>query len=268
LTSAATRRIQRLTTLLAVALALGSVTAQQPSATASSLPALPTPPPGYVYPLHITLTYNVDWRVFTAGTVVYHLETQGTQEKITASADTLGAINMLFPVEDRFQSSFDAHTGCSQSFSKQISEGRRRISDDLIFDYITGKQIQSERNLVKGTLRRTESPIPPCATDSLSALFYAAAQPLTDGSSFTFPLADAVRAYAVTMRVLGHEDLRTPAGAFHTVRVQPTTDSANMRGRGQIQVWYSDDPRHIPIQMRAFLFWGSITFHLQSIENK
>jgi hypothetical protein len=261
----ATSRILCLSALLAAALLLGASLAQQPAA---ALPQLPPPPPGYVYPTHLTLTYSVDWRVFSAGTVVFHLETQGTQEKITASADTLGAINMLFPVQDRFQSSFDAHTGCSQSFSKQISEGRRRISDDLIFDYVSGKQVQSERNLVKGTLRRTESPIPSCVTDSLSSLFYVAAQSLADSSSYSFPLADAVRNYAVTMRVAGREELRTPAGSFRTVRVQPTTDATNVKNRGQVKIWFIDDPRHIPAQIQVFLFWGTLTFHLQSIQNK
>jgi hypothetical protein len=238
--------------------------AQQPTA----LPALTPPPPGYVFPAHETLAYNVDWRVFAAGTAVFHLETQGTQEKVTASADTLGAVNMLFPVEDRFQSTFDTRTGCSSTFSKQIQEGRRKINADLAFNYDTGKQLQTEKNVVKGTVRHTEAPIPSCVTDSLSALFFAASQRFVVGQSVTFPLGDTLRTIPVTMKVVGHEEIKTPAGTFQTIRVQPTTDPNAVKNRGNLQIWYSDDPRHIPVQMRAFLFWGTITFHLQSIENK
>ena len=246
---------------LAIALALPALAQQQP-------PTLPPPPAGYVFPAHQTLTFNVDWRVFTAGTAVFHLETVGTQEKITASADTIGAVNMLFPVEDRYQSIFDTKTGCSASFSKQISEGRRKITSDLNFDYTAGKQKQTEKNVVKGTVRQTEAPIPACVTDSLSGIFYAASQRMPDGATFTFPLGDTLRTVPVTMKVLGREEIKTPSGTYQTIRVQPTADAGIVKNRGNIVIWYTDDARHMPVQIRAFLFWGTITFHLQSVENK
>jgi len=229
---------------------------------------MPAPVAGFVIPAHEILTYSVDWRVFSAGTVVFHLDKLGSLEKVSATADTLGAVNMLFPVEDRFQSTFDTTTGCSQTFSKQIQEGRRKINSDLTFDYPAGKQRQIERNLVKGTSRQTEAPIPACVTDSLSALFYAATQRLTDGQTFVFPLGDTVRTVPVTMRITGHEIIKTPSGTYQTVRVQPTVDPGAVKSRGNITLWYTDDARHIPVQMRAFLFWGTITFHLQSVEGK
>ncbi len=238
------------------------------AAHAQQLPTLPPPPPGYVFPARQTLTFSVDWRVFSAGTAVFHLENQGNTEKVTATADTIGAVNMLFPVEDRFQSVFDTRTGCSLSFNKHIVEGRRKVNSDLLFNYATGKQTQTEKNMVKGTSKQTETTIPPCVTDSLSAIFYAASQPLHPGQSTSFPLGDALRTVPVTMKVLAHEEIKTPAGTFQTVRVQPTSDSGVVKNRGNIMIWYTDDPRHIPVQIRAFLFWGSITFHLQSIENK
>ena len=69
----------------------------------------PLAPPraGFSFPQKQTLTYSVDWRVFPAGTAVLHFEATGDSERITANADTIGAINMLFHVGDRFQSTFD-----------------------------------------------------------------------------------------------------------------------------------------------------------------
>jgi hypothetical protein len=86
----------------------------------STIPTLPPPQPGYVVPAHQTLTYTVDWRVFTAGLAVFQLDQQGTVEKVTATADSVGGVTMLFPVVDRFQAGFDTKTGCSTGFSKQI----------------------------------------------------------------------------------------------------------------------------------------------------
>lgn len=232
------------------------------------IPTLQPPPSGYVFPARQTLTYAVDWRVFTAGTAVFQLEQQGTQMMIAATADTVGGVTMLFPVVDRFQSGFDTKTGCSTGFSKQLQEGRRKVSSDLSFDYAHGKQNQTEKNLVKGTQKTLTASIPACVTDSLSAIFYAASQPMTVGQKFGFPLADAMRTVTVTMKVEAKEEIKTPAGTFQTVRVQPTADEGIVRNRGNIWIWYTDDARHIPVQIRARLFWGTITFHLQSLETR
>ena len=232
------------------------------------IPTLQPPIAGYVFPVRQTLTFTVDWRVFTGGTAVFHLEQQGDQLKVTATADTAGAVNMLFPVVDRFESAMDTKTGCSNGFSKQMQEGRRKVSSDLTFDYHAGKQNEVEKNLVKGTQKTLTASIPACVTDSLSGIFYTASQKLTVGQDFGFPLADAMRTVTVTMKVEAHEEIKTPAGTFQTIRVQPTAEEGVVKNRGNIWIWYTDDARHMPVQIRARLFWGTITFHLQSVEAK
>jgi hypothetical protein len=240
----------------------------KPAAAPVQIPTLQPPMPGYVFPAKQTLTFTVDWRVFTGGTAVFHLEQQGDQLKVSATADTVGAVNMMFPVVDRFQSSLDTKTGCSAGFWKQIQEGRRKVSSDLTIDSAAGKQTQVERNLVKGTQKSQTTSIPACVTDSLSGIFYAASQRLVVGQDLKFPLADAMRTVTVTMKVEAHEEIKTPAGTFQTVRVQPTAEEGVVKNRGAIWVWYTDDARHMPVQIRARLFWGTITFHLQSVEAK
>ncbi len=232
------------------------------------IPTLQPPDPGFVFPARQTLTFSVDWRVFTAGTAVFHIEQQGTQERISATADTIGNLNMIFPVVDKFEAGFDTKTGCSTGFSKQISEGRRKVTSDLTFDYTHGKQNEISHNLVKGTSTQLSANVPACVTDSLSAIFYAASRPLIVGQPVSYPLADSMRTVTVKMKVEGKEEVKTPAGTFQTIRVQPTADEGIVKNRGNIWIWYTDDARHMPVQMRARLFWGTITFHLQSVEAK
>jgi hypothetical protein len=232
------------------------------------IPTLQPPMPGYGFPEKQTLSFTVDWRVFTAGTAVFHLEQVSGVQKVTATADTVGTITMLFPVVDTFQSSFDRKTGCSVGFSKQLSEGRRKVTSDLTFDYGAGKQNQTEKNLVKGTQKTLQASIPACVTDSLSAIFYAASQPMVLGQPIKFPLADSMRTVTVAMKVEAKEEIKTPAGTFQTIRVQPTADEGIVKNRGSIWIWYTDDARHMPVQIRARLFFGTITFHLQSYEAK
>ncbi len=232
------------------------------------IPTLEAPQPGYVFPAKETLTFSVDWRVFTAGTAVFHLERQGDVEKVTATADSIGNINMIFPVIDKFQAGLDTKTGCSTGFSKQISEGRRKVTSDLTFDYQHGKQSEVTKNLVKGTSAQQSASIPACVADSLSAIFYVASRPLAVGQQVRFPLADSMRTVTVGMKVEGKEEIKTSAGVFQTIRVQPTADEGIVKSRGNIWIWYTDDARHIPVQIKARLFWGTITFHLQTYEAK
>ncbi|HEV2136490.1 MAG TPA: DUF3108 domain-containing protein [Terracidiphilus sp.] len=229
---------------------------------------LPPPDAGFVFPQKQTLTYSVDWRVFPAGTAVIHFEAAGDRERVNATAYTIGAINLLFHVNDRFQSEFDREKGCSYEFNKQTVEGRRQIDSTLRIDYANSKSILDQKNLVNGQKTHAESAIPSCLTDLLSGIFYMASQPLNVGHSFLIPIADAQRTVPVTMKVEAHEQIRTPLGTFKTTRVQPTADAGVVKNRGNIWIWYTDDGRHLPVQMQARLFWGTITFRLISDENK
>ncbi len=271
--------------LIAAAYLPFAASAQKEGVPPAQAPPIQPPMSGYSYPQHATLTFTVDWRVFTAGKAVFQLDQQPGLMKVQASADTVGATNMIYQVIDRFQSSFNPQTGCSAGFGKQTQEGRRRISSDLVFTpgaaakapaatstpgtqapAALGTQTLTEHNLVKNTTKVQQGQIPACVIDTLSGIFYVGSQRLTIGQDFKLPLADAMRTVAVTMKVEAKEDVKTPAGTFSAIRVQPTADAGVVKNRGTITIWYSDDARHLPVQIRAKLFWGTITFHLQSYE--
>jgi Protein of unknown function (DUF3108) len=229
---------------------------------------LAPPRAGFSFPQKQTLTYSVDWRVFPAGQAVLHFEADGDREHISATADTIGAINMIFHVGDRFESVFDRTRGCTNEFDKQTVEGRRQVNSTLKIDYAQGKSILDEKNLVTGQTKHVETPVKGCLTDLLTGIFYTASQPMEIGQNFVVPVADAQRTVPVTMKVEGREEIKTPLGTFKTIRVQPTADAGVVKNRGNIWIWYTDDDRHLPVQMRARLFWGTITFRLTGNENK
>ena len=181
-------------------------------------------------------------------------------QHVVATGESIGAVNLLFRVNDRFESYFNRTTGCSISFAKQLQEGRRRVTTMLHFQ--PGQQVLEEKNLVSGTSKQQQSPIPPCVTDLMSAIFYGGSQPLQPGTSFHMPVADAMRVVDVTMKAEVREQVVTTAGTFQTIRVQPIADAGVVKNRGNIWIWYTDDERHLPVQMRARLFWGTITMRL------
>jgi Protein of unknown function (DUF3108) len=257
-------RCRRLLPIFVCFLSLAWVRAEAPQ----SLPQLPVPHPGLGLPPKQSLTYTVDWRVFPAGTVTFHQEADGEVQRITVVGDSIGAVNLIYRVSDRFQSSFNRHTGCSAAFSKQLIEGRRQVNSELKFDYGRSKAILDEKNLVSGISKHQEAAIPSCVSDLLSAIFYTASQPLQTGQSLQISVFDAGKTIPVTMKIENKESVKTPTGTYQTVRVQPTADAGVVKNRGNIWIWYTDDERHIPVQMRARLFWGTITFQLTNLDQK
>ncbi len=248
--------------------AVGQTPAPAPALPGSSTDQLAAPRPGFSFPQKQTLTYAVDWRVFPAGTAVIHFQADGDRERISATAYTGGAINLIFRVDDHFQSDFDRQTGCSYDFDKQTVEGRRQINATLGLNYGQSKAVYDQKNLVNGQTKHVESPLHGCITDLLSGIFYASSQSMQLGHNFVIPIYDAQHTIPVTMKVEAREEIKTTLGTFKTIRVQPTADAGVVKNRGDIWIWYTDDDRHLPVQMRARLFWGTITFRLIGNENK
>jgi len=255
------RSILSLCALALAALAVGQQSVLQPM-------ELTPPRAGFSFPQHQTLTYSVDWRVFPAGTAVIHFEQDGDWERLTATADTIGAINMLFHVSDRFQSMFSLARGCTYEFDKQTVEGRRQINSTMRIDYANSRSVLDEKNLIKGQTKHLEAPVQGCMTDLLTGVFYASSQPMELGHDFILSVFDAQHTVPVTMKVEAREEIKTTLGSFKTLRVHPTADAGVVKNRGDIWIWYTDDERHLPVQMRARLFWGTITFSLTGNENK
>ena len=227
----------------------------------------PAPPP-YSFPNGETLSYEVEWRLLTAGTATLHLDASGGEERVTATADSSGVFSVLYPVHDRLEAVFDPRTLCSVRITKHTEEGFRRLVTSIRFDYARHKSVLQEKNLKTGHSKQDENDIPGCVTDVLSGIFYLGSRLLQVGQTYTFPLNDGGKTNDVRARVEAREEIKTPAGSFHTLRVQPEASSGVVRSKGRIWIWYSDDANHTPVQMRARLFWGTITFRLTRMEKK
>jgi hypothetical protein len=226
------------------------------------------PPPPYSFPNGRSLSYDVEWRLLTAGTATLRLDASGNEERVTATADSTGVFSVLYPVHDRFDARFDPRTFCSVRITKHTEEGFRRLDTSIGFDYARHKSVLQEKNLRSGHSKQDENDIPGCVTDVVSGILYLSSRALQAGQSYTFPLNNGGKTSDVRARVEAREDIKTPAGTFHTLRVQPEAASGVVKNKGRIWIWYSDDASHIPVQMRARLFWGTLTLRLARVEKK
>jgi hypothetical protein len=221
--------------------------------------------PGFEFPHGQALHYEGEWRFWTAGIATVRIDRAGSQEHVTANADSSGVVALLYRVQDRFNSYFDARSLCSYKLLKHTEEGSHRRETTISYDYAHGKAVLEERNLKDNSQKKIENDIPACVTDVLSGIFYVGSLPLLQGANYTFPLNDGSKTVTVQAHVEGKEQIKTPAGTFQTIRVGPEGDSGILKNRGRIWIWYTDDARHLPVQMRAKLFWGTLTVYLTSI---
>ena len=90
---------------------------------------------------------------------------------------------------------------------------------------------------------------------------------MTPNATYAFPLNDGGKTVTVQAHVEGKEQVKTPAGTFQTIRVGPEGDYGPLKNRGRIWIWYTDDAQHLPVQMRARLFWGTLTVYLTGVDS-
>jgi hypothetical protein len=72
----------------------------------------------------------------------------------------------------------------------------------------------------------------------------------------------------VNVHVEAREQIKIAAGTFNTVRIQPEAAKGLVRDKGKLWIWYTDDAAHVPVQMRARMSWGTLTFQLVRVDKK
>lgn len=224
------------------------------------------PPENYRFPNGQTYVLLVEWHLFNAGLARVKMEPVGSQQKVSAVADSIGVVNLLYGIHDRFESYFDPRTFCSQRVVKHSEEGSHKRDTQVQFDYTRHRSVLEEKNLKSGEVKRIENEIPACITDAVTGFYYLAAQPLKVGSAYTFPMNDGGKTIDIKAQVEAREQVKVQAGTYETVRVTAEPTSGPLKGKAKVWVWFSDDSNHTPVQMKAKLGWGTLMFRLQRVE--
>jgi len=220
---------------------------------------------GYEFPRQ-SLRYEAEYHFVTAGVATLKVEREGNQEHVVGNADSTGVTALLFRVQDRLNSYFDAQSLCSNRLTKHTEEGSHARETNITFDYKIRKAVLQEKNLKTGQTKRTENDIPNCVADIVSGVFYVSSLPLDKDATYDIPLNDGGKTVTIRAHVEGREQVKTPAGTFAAIRIGPEGDYSALKNRGRVLIWYSDDARHLPVQMQARLWWGTLTVYLAGLD--
>lgn len=255
--------------LSALLIAPAASIAQNPagsSATAASASRIVPPSASYHFPENETLVYSVEWHLINAGTATVNLKRNADSEHLRSIANTSGGVNKIFPVHDLFDADIYTRNFCTQQISKHSEEGARRIERIVHLNYQTRKSHMEETDLKTGNKRKADFAIPPCVTDVVSGFFYVASLDLAPGSSQTFPVNDGGKTTDVKIEIEGRNRIKVPFGEFQALRIKAEPISGPLAGKGVLWVWFTDDPRHIPLQLKSKLGFATLLFQLQRLD--
>lgn len=143
---------------------------------------------------------------------------------------------------------------------------RTTISSQATFDTEAGKAVwtESERNeKPNATTLAINSPV----HDVLTLIYFVRTQDLKPGQTFEVMMVDAGRSYRCVVNVVAGKKMSTTVGRVNTVRVEPALFDGNreVRPRGTLVIWMTDDARHIPVKAQVKAPIGSVDINLKRI---
>ncbi len=170
---------------------------------------------------------------------------------LTTRARSAPAFDLLFKVDDRVVSLFDAEELYSWRFERHIREGTYSKDESVIYDPVNRVARYDD-----GKIFRT----PERAQDVLSALYYVRTRELIPGTSILVPTHAQRKNYALEVKVQDEETVVTPAGTFDCIVVEPVLQSEGIfRQQGSLRIWLTRDDAHVPVLMKSQVVIGHVT---------
>ena len=163
----------------------------------------------------------------------------------------------LYKVDDRMESWIDTATFTSLRFVQEQQEGRRHRLRRYEMYPERGEYVQEGETSISSPT--VEQPL-----DEAAFMYFLRTVPLEVGAQYDFNRYFKPDRNPITLQVLRRERIEVPAGSFETIVVRPIIKSKGIFSEnGQAEVWLSDDSRHMVVQMKAKLSFGSISLQLK-----
>lgn len=203
-----------------------------------------------------TLDYNVAWLRITGGTARMTIAAQGDAYRITSVAKSSSGFSRIFSVHDQIETIVAKSDFSTLKYTKRLDEdGDTSLEVTTVDDGVATR--------VRKKIKKTNVPRP--VYDPISVIYLMRTFELAPGRAFEFTLVADGKLYNVHARVIRRETITTPAGKFNTLVVEPRMESGGIEREEKLNVWYSDDPRHLPVRIRTDVKFGSVTVNLRAV---
>lgn len=205
------------------------------------------------------------------GEAALAVEDTGRVEGVLAYRTALeieGGIPWVYRIDDRQVSWIAPDPIRSLRFEERLRQGDYRRDRRYRLDQRAGTYTRYDLDGSSGEYRPVKGeedvPMPENALDEVSFLYFTRTLPLEVGETYRFRRFFEEDGNPVVLEVLRRERIRVPAGRFSTVVVRPTIRASGLFSReGEAEVYLSDDPRRVIVQIRSSMAAGRINLHLK-----
>ena len=207
------------------------------------------------------LEYSVKFAFITAGSgrmSVVGIDTIRGRNAWHLRFNVTGGVSWLgCGVNDTYDSWVDVETLNSLRFHQNLSEcGNKRVRLYEIYPERATFQLQ-------GTDEQLSVSDP---LDDAAFLFFVRSLTLDVGKEYSIPRYFDPKSNPVIVKVLRKDTIDVPAGLFPAIVLQPIIKTSGLFSQdGHAEIWLSDDSRHILLQMKTKLNFGSLNMYLRKI---
>ena len=174
-------------------------------------------------------------------------------------ARTNPALDRLYKLRDQVDIWMDETDLFTHQLKKNIREGNYHKKVLTTIHYDASLAIINSDTVVITELVR----------DPYSLFYYLRTLPLNVGQLMEFTSFENKKSIFFKLAVTGRETVKTRAGNFNCLVVRPFRQGKTLfKNEGDMQVWFSDDERRLPIQIQIKLKFGSMHLKLKEIINK
>ncbi len=177
---------------------------------------------------------------------------------LTVRANSVFPLTSLFPVSDVQTSFFDSVDFLSWKFQNNVHEGNYKARNLEIYDQLRHKVVRQHNDEAPETLD-----IAAFSQDIISCFYYFRLLPFEEGKSYDIPTQSGGKNYHLIVKVGKKERITVQAGTFDCLRVKPMIQQGTVfRNNEDIDLWVTDDDKHIPVKIKSGIVIGSIDVDL------
>ena len=230
------------------------------SSAAAQLPA----PTQNIFNTGETLDFDLTWLSLTGGGMRMTIGVAPNDPlhyRITSVARTNPSFSLLVNTRDEITSLVNRDDFSTVRYEKHLKEKGKAKDDVTAIDETRRTATRQRPNKMPQVVG-----VPKPVFDPLSLVYHLRALPLQPGTVQRFTVYADGKVYSLEANVSHTETIGTPAGTFRTIVVEPKMIAGGLfKDEGDMRIWFTDDPRHMPVRIRSELKVGSITANLRSI---
>jgi hypothetical protein len=226
-------------------------------------PTVVMPPSEHPFRAGESLRFSVQYGFVHAGSA--WLEVPEVQDwngspcwRLVARAESNSFFDRMYRVRNRIESLWDEKSRFSWRYFEDRHEGHFNANDTLVVD-TTSRTVRYKDGQTFA--------IPQGAQDALSAFYYTRFQALPIGGSISFEYHASHKSAPLEVRVLGRDRVKTPAGKFDCIMIEPILKAGGIfKNNGRLVIWLTNDERRMPVMMKSKVLIGSISVVLQDFK--